>query len=71
MEDLPEHPDVIGTAVLDKSADDMEFFLDNEYFPPDDDVPVRRRKSDEDVPFEEDRRGTRRTPATSGRRDRF
>ena len=74
MEDLPEQNDVLGTVILDKSADDMEFFLDNGYFPPDeDDVPVRRRvsKQDESVPFEEDRRGSRRTPATSGRRDRF
>ena len=75
MEDLPEHPDVIGTAVLDKSADDMEFFLDNEYFPPEgDEAPVRRRSrrdDEEEVPFKEDRRGSRRTPATSGRRDKF
>ena len=74
MEDLPEQNDVLGTVILDKSADDMEFFLDNGYFPPDeDDTPVRRRasKQDESVPFEEDRRGSRRTPATSSRRDRF
>lgn len=78
MEDLPEPTDVLGTIVLDKSADDMEFFLDNGYFPPDEDeAPVRRRSSsraEEEVPFEEDRqerRGSRRTPATSSRRDRF
>lgn len=75
LEDLPEQTDVLGTLVLDKSADDMEFYLDNGYFPPDgDDVPVRRRSSknteEENVPFEEDRRGSRRTPANS-RRDRF
>ena len=46
LEDLPEQNPVLGTLVLDKSADDMEFFLDNEYFPPDgDDAPVRRRAS--------------------------
>ena len=74
LEDLPEQQDILGTLVLDKSADDMEFYLDNGYFPPDgDEAPVRRRssKQDEDVPFDEDRRGTRRTPATSGRRERF
>lgn len=78
MEDLPEPIDVLGTIVLDKSADDMEFFLDNGYFPPEDDeAPVRRRSSsraEEEAPFEEDRqerRGSRRTPATSSRRDRF
>ena len=75
LEDLPEQSDVLGTLVLDKSADDMEFFLDNGYFPPEgDEAPVRRRSSrqEEEPPFEEDnRRGSRRTPATSGRRDRF
>lgn len=75
LEDLPEASSPLGTIVLDKSADDMEFFLDNGYFPPDgDDVPVRRRsssESDDKPPFDEDRRGSRRTPATSNRRDRF
>ena len=79
LEDLPEANDPLGTIILDKSADDMEFFLDNEYFPPDgDEAPVRRRSSnrrddEEDVPFDEDRerRGTRRTPASRGRRETF
>lgn len=77
MDDMPEVPDPIGSVILDKSADDMEFYLENGYFPPTgDDAPVRRRASrseDEDVPFEEDRterRNVRRTPAGS-RRDRF
>ena len=73
LEDLPEKSEVLGSLVLDKSADDMEFYLDNGYFPPDgDEAPVRRRSKldDDDPPFEEDRRGTRRTPANS-RRDRF
>ena len=68
MEDLPEKRDILGTIVLDKSADDMDFFLENGYFPPDgDDAPVRRRSSRE----ESTDRGTRRTPANSNRRDRF
>ena len=75
LEDLPEASSPLGTIVLDKSADDMEFFLDNGYFPPDgDEAPVRRRSnsdSDDKPPFDEDRRGSRRTPATSNRRDRF
>ncbi len=75
LEDLPELPEIIGSIVLDKSADDMEFYLTNGYFPPDgDEAPVRRRSSrqEEEPPFDEDRRsGSRRTPATSGRRDRF
>lgn len=73
LEDLPEQNDVLGTLVLDKSTDDMEFFLDNGYFPPDgDDAPVRRRSSrQDDEQSDEARRGTRRTPAASSRRDRF
>lgn len=75
LEDLPEQKSVLGTLVLDKSADDMEFYLDNGYFPPDgDEALVRRRSSrqEDEPPFDEDRRsGSRRTPATSGRRDRF
>lgn len=65
IEDLPEINSPLGSVILDKTADDMEFYLENEYFPPtDEDVPVRRRTVSDD---EEDR-GTRRTPA---RRDRF
>lgn len=69
LADLPEASDPLGTIVLDKSADDMEFYLENEYFPPDeDDMPVRRRSSrNEDA--SEDRRSARRTPANRG--DRF
>lgn len=75
LEDLPEVTDPLGTIVLDKTADDMEFYLENGYFPPDgDDMPVRRRanndESEDELPWNKDDRGTRRTPATS-RRDRF
>ena len=67
LEDLPEFDDPLGTIILDKSADDMEFYLDNEYFPPDgNEAPVRRRESRSDTPATT----TRRTPA-SGRRERF
>lgn len=73
LEDLPEVTDPLGTLVLDKSSDDMEFYLENGYFPPTgDDAPVRRRTSrQEEEPDESESRGTRRTPASSGRRDRF
>ena len=68
LEDLPEQRDVLGTLVLDKSADDMEFYLDNEYFPPEDDeMPVRRNRRN-DSESENERSGSRRTPT---RRDRF
>ena len=69
LEDLPEASDPIGTTILDKSADDMEFYLENGYFPPDgDDVPVRRSSRQETT--DEDRSIRRRTPANN-RRDRF
>ena len=64
LEDLPEVNNPLGSVILDKSADDMEFYLDNEYFPPEgDEVPVRRRET------REDDRPVRRTP--SRREDRF
>lgn len=56
-------PEVLGSIVLDKSADDMEFYLENNYFPPeDDDRPVRRSASREDESREMPVR-RRRTPA--------
>ena len=69
LEDLPEVTDPLGTLVLDKSSDDMEFYLENGYFPPTgEDAPVRRRTSRQEEETDESDRGTRRTPA---RRDRF
>ena len=70
LEDLPEASDPLGTIILDKSADDMEFYLENGYFPPDDDsdMPVRRRESRSD---DREERATRRTPANSRRRETF
>ena len=73
IDDLPENPDIIGGLVLDKSIEDMDFYVENGYFPPDgDDVPVRRRdrrEEDDNLSFEENRRSARRTPAAN--RDRF
>lgn len=70
LEDLPEASDPLGTIILDKSADDMEFYLENGYFPPDDDsdMSVRRRESRSD---DREERATRRTPANSRRRETF
>lgn len=49
LDDLPDVPNPIGGIILDKSADDMDFYLESGYFPPDgdeaDDAPVRRRDS--------------------------
>lgn len=47
LEDF-ELPVILGGLVMDKSADDMEYYLENKQFPPEDDedeVPVRRRSS--------------------------
>lgn len=32
LEDLPEVPELLGTLILDKSYEELEFFLDNGYF---------------------------------------
>jgi len=64
LEDLPEIPDPIGTAVMDKSFEELEYYAKNKTFPNsgsskrsniDDD-------SEEDVPR---RRTARRTPANN------
>lgn len=74
--DLGEIPEVLGSVVLDKTADDMEYFLETGEFPPaDDEPPVRRRESarraerDDERPAERtvSRAASRRTPATSRR----
>jgi len=62
--DLGDLPKVLGTVVLDKTADDMEYYLEQGEFPPtgdEDEAPVRRRDSGDS------RRAERRTPATNRR----
>lgn len=61
-------PEVLGTLVLDKSADELQFYLDNGCFP-NEDGGANRRHSTQDEPAEERPTG-RRTPAGS-RRDKF
>ena len=64
MDDLPEVPAVLGKLVLDKTADEMQYYLDNGVFPADDgEAPIRRRESSAST--------SRRTPATTSRRERF
>lgn len=73
--DLPEAGDVLGGIVLDKSADDMNYFLEAGEFPPEDenDAPVRRRSSknaepeDEEPPFEENEEPARNERTRSAR----
>ena len=67
LEDF-EVPEVLGTIVLDKSPEEMEYFLDHGEFPSDDKPAVRRRGS-ERTEREPERTG-RRTPA-GGRRETF
>lgn len=67
LEDLPEVPDVLGTIILDKTAEDMEFYLEEGYFPNKDGAPSRDTRSDErsyrDERNSRDERPTgRRTP---------
>lgn len=67
LDDLPELPNILGGVVLDKTAEDMEFYLENGTFPSAD-APVRRRSqhSDDETPWSEnrsERRAGRRTPA--------
>ena len=61
-----EIPEVLGGVVMDKNADEMQYFLDRGTFPDDTDAPIRRGGSSESAEY------TRRTPATSnGRREAF
>ena len=67
LEDLPEVPNPLGGLVLDKSAEDMDFYLESGYFPPDgddeDEQPVRRRESRD---RDRDDAPRRRTPGRRG-----
>lgn len=70
LEDLPELPQIIGGLILDKSAEEMEYYLENGEFPSEEhDEPVRRRETTEETPRRRDV-AERRTPANN-RRDRF
>ena len=66
LEDLPDLPVILGGLVLDKSAEDMEYYLQEGEFPSDNDVPVRRRAS---ASNDDEYRTERRTPAR--RRETF
>lgn len=59
LEDLPEIPEVLGSIILDKTAEDMEYYLDEGCFPNNDGAPVRNQVSD-DMPT------GRRTPSRRG-----
>lgn len=69
IEDLDvQMQDILGGAVLEKSADDMEYYLEANEFPPgDEDEPVRRRTSSRRNDSDEDEEEEER-PRRSGRR---
>lgn len=74
LADLGEIPTVLGGIVLDKTAEDMEYFLEADEFPPtsddSDDEPVRRRDSRDSERRDNSKKETgRRTPANSRRRN--
>lgn len=70
LSDLPELPKIIGGLVLDKTADDMEYFLEEGEFPPtedeQDEAPIRRRDSGR-TERSSSRDTGRRTPASNNR----
>lgn len=75
IEDFPEPLDVLGSIILDKSAEDMEYYLESGQFPPEEDEqPVVRRRGqrqqDDEAPRERTDRG-RRTPANSRKKEVF
>jgi hypothetical protein len=73
LEDLPELPEVLGTIILDKSAEDMEYYLDYGVFPNPDGAPQRSASTRTDRPDrpersrrEESQPTGRRTPSRRG-----
>lgn len=59
LEDLPDIPNVIGGIVLDKTAEELEFYAESGYFPNSNTTTVARPKHDDDEI-------TRRTPSRRG-----
>ena len=61
LEDLPESPDVVGKLVLDKSKEEMQYFLDYGEFPDSGEsvTPKRASRSSDDMPIR------RRTPSNN------
>ena len=73
LEDLPEVPEVLGSIILDKSAEDMEYYLDYESFPNNDGAPKRseparteRAERPERSRYDDSQPVGRRTPSRRG-----
>ncbi len=83
LEDLPEVPELLGTLILDKSYEELEFFLENGYFEEDieEQAPPkrnpkndRRNSTSKREPANEAPADRRRIPArrrTVGSQDKF
>ena len=63
LEDF-EMPEVLGYKVLDKTAEEMEYYLENGDFPAEGSTPIRRGRRQEVEEDDTPRRATRRTPAS-------
>lgn len=74
LDDLPEAPQIIGDIILDKSAEDLEYYLEEGVFPSED-TGVRRRgpRREEAEPENrrEERRSSRVERRTPGGRNNF
>lgn len=68
LDDMPELPNILGGVVLDKTADEMEEYLQTGAFPDTENNVVRRRDSGAN---DSERYSSRRTPANTNRRERF
>ena len=63
LEDLPEIPEILGTIILDKTADDMEYYLDNACFPNNDGAPTRSEPARNERGRRDEQPTGRRTPS--------
>lgn len=73
LEDLPEVSPILGSVVLDKTADEMEYYLNTGYFTDPEDNSRTERRASRTTEEREERPTGRRTPANTGSRrgDRF
>lgn len=69
LEDLPEIPELLGTLILDKTYEELEFYLDNGYFEEDVEnaAPPQRNPGRDRRPIAQEPEPTtrRRTPANT------
>lgn len=67
LEDLPEAPPILGTLVLDKTYEELEFYLDNGYFEEDIQKTISQRNPERDrrPSYQEQEPQRRRTPVNA------